>query len=160
MSSSDLLFKQQQTKQKFCQQLFVIKISHTETASLKYRVFLSVTVSAWLSLFHNTPLERYYVKGAWHEIFDFRILLESVSPWPLSILLGPFRMAKIRGDIHSFMMTPAIICPTVLTTLAINNQGCRCHRGDKLFWVSLAPGIKPCSRFSSIPLHRRLIYRL
>ncbi len=48
----------------------------------------------------------------------------------------------------------------VLTTPAINNRWCRCHRGDELFGVSLAPGIKPCSRFSSIPLHRRLIYRL
>jgi hypothetical protein len=46
------------------------------------------------------------LKGQCHEIFCFCFFHESVSPKPLIIQLGPFRIFfKIRGDIHS-SMTP------------------------------------------------------
>ncbi len=49
---------------------------------------------------------------------------ESVSPRPLSILLGPLRIfTKIRGDIRNF------VCLPVSTTPAINYRWCRCYRG-------------------------------
>jgi hypothetical protein len=42
------------------------------------------------------------LKGQCHEIFCFWFFYESVSPKPLSIPLGPFRIfSKIRGDIRS-----------------------------------------------------------
>jgi hypothetical protein len=46
---------------------------------------------------------------------------ESVSPWPLSNLLGPFRIfTKLLGDIRNFVnrlsLTPAIGCSPVSTT--------------------------------------------
>jgi hypothetical protein len=46
------------------------------------------------------------LKGQCHEIFDFRFFYESVSPRPLSIPLGPFRIfSKIRGDIRKCRCT-------------------------------------------------------
>jgi hypothetical protein len=45
-----------------------------------------------------------------HEIFDFRFFYESVSPKPLSIPLGPFRIfSKIRGDIRSSRCTTFVV---------------------------------------------------
>jgi hypothetical protein len=42
------------------------------------------------------------LKRQCHEIFDFWFFHESVSPKPLSIPLGSFRIfSKIRGDIRS-----------------------------------------------------------
>jgi hypothetical protein len=42
------------------------------------------------------------LKGQYHEIFASGFFLESVSPKPLSIPLGPFRIfSKIRGDTRS-----------------------------------------------------------
>ena len=42
------------------------------------------------------------LKGQCHEIFDFWFFHESVSPKPLSVPLGWFRIfSKIRGDIGS-----------------------------------------------------------
>ncbi len=42
------------------------------------------------------------LKGQCHEIFDFKFFHESVSPKPLSIPLGPFRIcSKICGNIGS-----------------------------------------------------------
>ncbi len=54
------------------------------------------------------------LKGQCHDIFDFWFFHESVSPKPLSIPLGPFRIfSKIHGDIRSSRLPP------VSTTLAI-----------------------------------------
>ncbi len=45
-----------------------------------------------------------WLKGVWHEIFDFRFFHESVSPRPQSIPLGPFWIfSKICGDIHEWI---------------------------------------------------------
>ncbi len=46
------------------------------------------------------------LKGVWHKIFDLRFFHESVSPWPLSILLGPFQnFYENSGDIFSVSVT-------------------------------------------------------
>jgi hypothetical protein len=46
------------------------------------------------------------LKGECHKIFDYRFFQASVSPNPLSIPLGPFRiLSKIRGDIRSSRST-------------------------------------------------------
>jgi hypothetical protein len=51
-----------------------------------------------------------HLKGRCHEIFDFWFFHESVSPKPLSIPLGPFRIfSKIRGDIHSSRCTTGVV---------------------------------------------------
>jgi hypothetical protein len=50
------------------------------------------------------------LKGQCHEIFDFWFFHESVSPKPLSIPLGPFRIfSKIFGDIHSSRWTTGLV---------------------------------------------------
>jgi hypothetical protein len=49
------------------------------------------------------------LKGQCHEIFASGFFYESVSPKPLSIPLGPFRIfSKIRGDIRSSRLTTGI----------------------------------------------------
>jgi hypothetical protein len=49
------------------------------------------------------------LKGQCHEIFCFWFFHESVSPKPLSIPLGPFRIfSEIRGDIRSSRLTTGI----------------------------------------------------
>ncbi len=41
------------------------------------------------------------LKGVWHEILTSDFFHKSVSPGPLSIQLGPFRIfSKIHGDIR------------------------------------------------------------
>ncbi len=53
---------------------------------------------------------RLYLKGFWHEIFDFRFGFfdKSVSSWPLSNFLGPLQIfLKFRGDIRNIVF---IIC--------------------------------------------------
>ncbi len=73
------------------------------------------------------------LKGVSHKIFDLRFFHESVFPWPLSILLGPFQIfLKILGDIFNFVFI------AVTTTLE-----------DILSLVSLTTMIRPCSEFSS-----------
>ncbi len=64
-------------------------------------------------------------KRIWQKIFYFRFFHGSVSPWPLSIPLGPFRFCpKIRGDIRewmfmnsakSFLFTDNFFSPVSLT---------------------------------------------
>jgi hypothetical protein len=50
------------------------------------------------------------LKGLGHEIFDFWFFHESVSPKPLSIPLGPFRISsKIRGDICSSRFATGVV---------------------------------------------------
>ncbi len=51
-----------------------------------------------------------FLKGVWHEIFDFRIFFrKSVSPGPLSIPLGPFRIfSKTRRDIRKWMFISSV----------------------------------------------------
>ncbi len=45
------------------------------------------------------------LKGVWHKIFDLRFFHESVSPWPLSVLLGPFQNFYYNsGDIFNFVI--------------------------------------------------------
>ncbi len=56
----------------------------------------------------RTQLYFHPLKGVRHEIFDFRISHELVSPLPLSILLGPFCLSL------------AISCSPVSLLLAIN----------------------------------------
>ncbi len=49
------------------------------------------------------------LKGQCHEIFCFWFFHESVSPKPLSIPLGPFRIfSKIRGDIRSSRLNTGV----------------------------------------------------
>ncbi len=49
------------------------------------------------------------LKGVWHEIFDFNFFHKSVSPGPLSIPLGRFRIfSKIRGDIREWMFISGV----------------------------------------------------
>jgi hypothetical protein len=66
----------------------------------------------------------------------------SVSPWPLSILLGPFQIfMKIRG-----VFAP-LCCRLYLCLLTGDNcHQCRCYR-DKLSLVSVTEVIKPCPGF-------------
>jgi hypothetical protein len=55
-------------------------------------------------------------------------------PWPLGILLGPFKIfMKILGGIRNFVFIAGVVVT-----------------GNKLSAVSLTPVIRPCSRFSSI----------
>jgi hypothetical protein len=57
-----------------------------------------------------TLLRMSSLKGQCHEIFDFWFFRESVSPKPLSISLGPFRIfSKIRGDIRSSTCTTGVV---------------------------------------------------
>jgi hypothetical protein len=50
-----------------------------------------------------------WLKGQCHEIFDFCFFHESVSPQPLSIPIGPFRIfSKIRGGIRSSRCTTGV----------------------------------------------------
>jgi hypothetical protein len=57
------------------------------------------------------------LKGQSHEIFDFWFFYESVSPKPLSIQLGPFRIfSKIRGDIRSSRFATSVVDTGVVDT--------------------------------------------
>ncbi len=50
------------------------------------------------------------LKGQCHKIFDFWFYHESVSPKPLSVLLGPFWIfLKICGDIRSSRCTTSVV---------------------------------------------------
>jgi hypothetical protein len=52
----------------------------------------------------------YSLKGQCHEMFDFRLFNESVSPKPLSIPIGPFQIfVKVRGDICSSRCTTGVV---------------------------------------------------
>jgi hypothetical protein len=59
-----------------------------------------------------------YLKGQFHEIVDFNFFHELVSPKPLSIQLGPFRIFfyKIRGDIRSSGCTTGVVDTSVVHT--------------------------------------------
>jgi len=51
----------------------------------------------------------YCLKGVWHEIFDFSLNHESVSPGPLSIPLGSFWLfSKIRRDNREWMFISGV----------------------------------------------------
>jgi hypothetical protein len=61
------------------------------------------------------PLSGEDLKGQCHEIFVFWSFHESVSPTPLSIPLGPFRIfSKIRGDIRSSNLPPVSLIPVAI----------------------------------------------
>ncbi len=71
---------------------------------------------------------------------------KQIPPWPLSILLGLFRIfTKIRGDICNLVsLTPAISCSPVSTTPAIYYPRCHCYsinypRCRRHRWLSLFP---------------------
>ncbi len=50
-----------------------------------------------------------YLKGVWHEIFDFIFFHESVSPRPPSIPLEPFWIfSKLRGDIRKLLFITGV----------------------------------------------------
>ncbi len=52
--------------------------------------------------FMETTVKKLVLKGQCHEIFCFWFFLESVSPKPMIIPLGSFRIfSKVRGDIRS-----------------------------------------------------------
>ncbi len=91
----------------------------------------------------QSPIAEGYqsLKGVWHEIFDFSFFYESVSPGPLSIPLGSFRLfSKIRRDDHESMFISGVNdCSTVSTTPLTN-----------LSVVSLTPAINLCQGFSLI----------
>ncbi len=78
-----------------------------------------------------------FLKGVWHEIFDFRFFHLSLSPGPPSIPLGPFEFFRKFAEIFE----NAISCSPVSTTLAIN-----------LSPVSMTPPNNPCHGFSVIPV--------
>ncbi len=64
---------------------------------------------------------KFILKGQWH---DFKFFYESVSPKPLSILLGPFRIfSKICRDISSLRckFAAGIIDTSAKFATAINN---------------------------------------
>ncbi len=97
-------------------------------------------------------MSQIYLKGFWHEIFDFRFFPESVSPGPLSIPLWSFQLfLKIRGDNREWMFiavstTPAIkFFPAVSLIPVINNQ-----KAWNLSQVSTTPR-KNCSAVSTSP---------
>jgi hypothetical protein len=53
-------------------------------------------------------------KGQCHKVFNFMFFHKSVSPKPLSILLGPFQiLSKIFGDIRSSRCTRVSLTPVV-----------------------------------------------
>jgi hypothetical protein len=55
---------------------------------------------------HRRCHQAHALKGQCHEIFDFWFFHESVSPKPVSVPLGPFRIfLKIRGDIRKSRCT-------------------------------------------------------
>ncbi len=70
------------------------------------------------------------LKGQCHEIFASGFFHESVSPKPLSIPLGPFRIfSKIRGDIRSLRLTTGINDTGGKFAAGINNTGGKfCHQ--------------------------------
>ncbi len=69
----------------------------------------------------QTGFPVFHLKGQCHEIFASGFFHESVSPKPLSIPLGPFRIfSKIRGDICSSRLTTGGKFATVSTTPAAN----------------------------------------
>ncbi len=56
---------------------------------------------AWVSL-----------KGVWHEIFEFRLFHKSMSPEPMSISLGPFRIFRKFAEIfENGCLLPCILAP-------------------------------------------------
>ncbi len=64
------------------------------------------------------------LKGVWYEIFDLRFFHESVSPRPISIPLGPFRIfSKIRGDIHELMFFTGVNDTGEKLFSGVNNTG-------------------------------------
>jgi hypothetical protein len=71
-----------------------------------------------------------FLKGQCHEIFCIWFFHESVSPKPLSIPLGPFRIfSKIRGDIRSSRLTTAINDTGGKISTGINDTGDKfCHQ--------------------------------
>jgi hypothetical protein len=100
---------------------------------------------------HKWPLS--LLKGVKHEVFNFRVFKGSVSPWPLSILLGPFQIfMKIRG-VFALCVYRRYLC--LLT--GVNCRQCPSYL-DKLSLVPVTEVIKPCPGFSWIPWHQRLIY--
>ncbi len=59
--------------------------------------------------FPSIPAFRHYLKGRCHKIFAFRFFHAPVSPKPLSIQLGLFRIwLKIRRDIRSSRCTTGV----------------------------------------------------
>ncbi len=46
----------------------------------------------------------------WKRDFRLQVFYESVSPWSLSILLGPFRIStNIHGDIRNFVIIAGVV---------------------------------------------------
>ncbi len=64
-----------------------------------------LTAEFFLGICRNRPL-----KGQCHEILCFWFFHESVSPKPLIIPWGPFRIfSKIHGDIHSSRFATGVV---------------------------------------------------
>jgi len=106
-----------------------------------YKIFIFETwyYSQWkhtaiVFLVHNhikTEMKswRYQFKGSL--IWEFRLhgYYETVSPWPLSILLGPFKFLLKFAEIFT-----TLFLSTASTTPATYYRQCRRHR-----WLSLVP---------------------
>jgi len=72
------------------------------------------------------------LKGQCHEIFASGFFHESVSPKPLSIPVGPFRIfKKIRGDIRSSRLTTGIKDTSGKFATGVNDTGGKFAAGVK-----------------------------
>jgi hypothetical protein len=64
------------------------------------------------------------LKGQCTEVFDFRFFHESVSPQPLSILLGLFQIfSKFRGYIRSPSCTIGVVDTGAIATVIKDTGG-------------------------------------
>jgi hypothetical protein len=82
--------------------------------SLWKHIIMETKRAAWIIPRRKYPRRRPTVtsslKGQCHEISDFWFFHESVSPKPLSIPIGSFRIfSKIRGDIRSSTCTTGVV---------------------------------------------------
>ncbi len=95
-----------------------------------------------------------FLKGVWHEIFDFKFCHVSVSPGPLSIQLVPFWILRkfveiFANDTGNKLFTGVNSTSDKLSRmsllLVINYCRCRWHRGDcalsQIFINSMSPAI-------------------
>jgi hypothetical protein len=113
--------------------------------------------STWLLYifsFYRRCLWHRWLKGVWHEIFDFRFFSWISPPGPQVFHWGRFEFFRKYAEIfaNEYLSTPAINCSAVSTTPAKN-----------LSPTSLTPAINPCHGkitkkpkiFSCYQRHRR-----
>jgi hypothetical protein len=68
--------------------------------------------------------ETHYLKGVWHEIFDFRFFSWIIVPRAPSIPMGPFRIfSKIHGDIREWMFITGVNDTGDKVYIGVNDTG-------------------------------------